>query len=542
VDSLAKNQPKDRMGRIKSWGSFTLAALSIALVLALLDPRGEPVFGFFAYASLMVIISIFMKYAWQIVTDIERPRWLLAVFLLAFFLRLGLGVGLTLSLPTFGYEENISHSAGYIYRDAYNRDVDAWNLGRSDRSLLTAWNDPELSDQYSGLLFLSASIYRVLSPEIRRPILVILVTAAVGAIAVLFSWSFARRAFGRSAALFAAGIVAIYPEAVLLGSSQMREPFLILSTALLLDGYSRMRIADYRIGWLEIVFASVLALIISPPFSLVILGGLAVMWLWEGKVDLRGNRLVLLILALLLSVGGVLTIRGWSGIGGRPGGNNIFELVNWWISGGARYQLHLLQESSGWVQKMFALVPEWGQIPMATFYGVVQPFLPAALMDSSSAPLIRVLVSWRALGWFLALPFLIYAPILALREKGKRGLITFLALAVWLGILIVSYRDAGGMWDNPRWRAIFISAQATVIGWTWITSIRRAKPWVLRFGVVVGFSTLAFLQWEAGRYYGFPRLNLWETLALIGGFSTIFLVGSVIYDRRKQRNVLSQSP
>jgi hypothetical protein len=91
------------------------------------------------------------------------------------------------------------------------------------------------------------------------------------------------------------------------------------------------------------------------------------------------------------------------------------------------------------------------------------------------------------------------------------------------------------MWDNPRWRAIFLSVQAITMAWTWLRAREQGDPWLKRIAVIVGFATLAFLQWEAGRYYQLPRLNLWETLGLIGGFSILFIVGSFVYDRTRKQ-------
>lgn len=525
---------------LRSRWFWVVGVLGVALVLTALDPRDTSGSGYIAYLLLLLVLSVLMLLAWQAASGFSKPDWLFPAVIVAFLLRLGVGVGLTLTLPTWGYSDNLPHRAGYIYSDAYTRDVDAWNLARSEEPLLSAWQDPSLSDQYGGLLFLSASVYRILSPAVRRPFLVILLTAAVGAMTVLFTWSFTRRAFGRSAAAIASWMVTLYPEVLVLGGSQMREPFLMLATAMLLDGYSRIRVMELRKGWVEIVLAALLALFLSPPYSLVVVGSVVVMWLWEGKGGERQNRWALGLLLVLIFAGGALTVRSWSGIEGRPESNNILDLLIWWSSGGASFQLQLLEDSSGWVQKIFAIAPEWSQMPLATMYGLIQPFLPAAVMDSTSAPLIRVIVSLRALGWFFSIPFLLYAPILALREKGRRGLVTFLSLAFWIVILLVSYRDAGRMWDNPRWRAIFISVQAAVIGWTWITSLRRANPWIGRFAVIVGFSTLAFLQWEAGRYYGLPRLNLWETLGLVTGFGALYLIGTLANDNLRKRKLITR--
>jgi hypothetical protein len=187
------------------------------------------------------------------------------------------------------------------------------------------------------------------------------------------------------------------------------------------------------------------------------------------------------------------------------------------------------------VAKIFGQVPEWSQMPLATFYGLLQPFLPAAVMDSTSAPLIRLIVSLRGLGWFFLLPFLICAPFIALRQSKWRSLPMYLVLLVWVTAIFVSYRDAGRLWDNPRWRTVFLCAQAALAGWTWVTFTSTKSPWLLRVGIVVGFATMAFIFWEAGRYYHIPRLNLWETLGVIGGFTGLYFGGSYLRDRQKSK-------
>jgi hypothetical protein len=312
----------------------------------------------------------------------------------------------------------------------------------------------------------------------------------------------------------------------------MREPFLITALAMGLAGLLRERSGDDPYWWVPSLLGLLIALVFSPPFALIFLAILVLAWLWEGRGRQQQRKWAWTIIAALGIAAAGLTVRGWTTIEGRPPGG-FLNLISWWVTSGAEYQLSLLIENSGWVQKIFGLVPEWSQLLLATMYGLVQPFLPAALMDSTSALLIRTLVSWRALGWFLLLPFLLYAPLLALRKNNRRSLAFFFVLVVWITTLAVSYRDAGRMWDNPRWRVVFISIQAALAGWTWMKSIEIQSPWLRRTSVIVGFGTLAFLQWEAGRYYEFPRLNLWNTLGLIAIFSVVFIAGSFLYDRAK---------
>src|SRR3990170_44717 len=59
----------------------------------------------------------------------------------------------------------------------------------------------------------------------------------------------------------------------------------------------------------------------------------------------------------------------------------------------------------------------------------------------------------RSIAWLVILPFLLYAPLAALRRTGLRGLPTYLALVVWATAILASYRAGGDGWDNVRYRS-----------------------------------------------------------------------------------------
>jgi len=513
------------------WFVFPLV---VSVLITLLDSGGRTLASFLAYLVVSLICALLFWFSWLTLAGLDRPRWLLLAALLALAMRLGLGVILTYGLPQYGYSDSAPHQAGYIFKDAYHRDTDAWRLAESDKSLISAWEGDYSSDQYGGLLFLSAFLYRTVSSDVHRPILIILVASTLGSLCVLFTWSFTHKLFGNRAAMFAAWLVAFYPEAVLLGSSQMREPFLMTALALGLEGYTHSRSTRLKQGLLYWLCGLILALLISPPYALIILGILIFAWLWEKRGDAKHIVITLGALLLFCFVVFALTIRAWAMIEGAPDGN-LIDLVRWWIQSGAGYQLHLLEQSSGWVQTIFGMVPDWGRLPLATLYGLVQPFFPAAVMDNTSAPLIRAIVAFRALGWFFLLPFLIYAPLAAIRYKGWRSLETYLGILLWVAALLVSYRDAGRLWDNPRWRAIFLCLQAAMAGWAWITAREEHDPWLLRIGVVVVIPTITFLHWEMGRYYQTPRLSFWKTLGLSISIILLYLTCILTFDRFSAR-------
>src|SRR5690606_2788577 len=153
----------------------------------------------------------------------------------AMLLRFALGAVWLLGLPAWGYDTDVQNH-GYVMEDAYNRDTAAWVFAHSGEPLVEAFRGYSATDQYGGLLFLSAAVYRYLGAEIHQPLLVLMLAAAVSGLAVAFTWAAAQRGFGGKVARLAAWGLALYPEAVLLGSSQMREAFTVCLVPMLLLG------------------------------------------------------------------------------------------------------------------------------------------------------------------------------------------------------------------------------------------------------------------------------------------------------------------
>jgi hypothetical protein len=511
----------------KEW-PWAAAALGVALLVAALDPADSFIEGLLAYAALFFLGALILRILWGWLSPGESSRQLLFAVGAAVVLRLIVGLIFDLALPTLGYPSSESHTQGYYFLDAYHRDRDAWEIAGSDAPFTDLFTNPERTDQYGGLLFLSIAAYRTLSPEVQRQMLVVGMAAIAGGLAVLFSWGFTSRAFGTAPAIVAAWIVAAFPEAIFLGASPMRESFLIAALAASLYGYALFRAGEQQSGLTTMLAALAFTTLMSPPYAFLFAITLLVAWIWEGSR--QGTRLILMIggvvaLALLLSIG------AWSQISNAPQGGPL-GILDWWINSGARFELQRLESGSGLVQKYFDLVPEWAHMPMATAYGLIQPFLPATLMDATSLPLPRVLGVLRGLGWFALLPLLIYAPFAAIRANGWRSLQTYLSLVVWLVAIGAAYRLAGDQWDNPRARTVYLAAQAAIAGWVWYQAKQSRSPWLRRVAIVVAVSTLFFLQWYAGRYYGTPRLNLYQTVGVIAAFVALFLGGAILWDRR----------
>jgi hypothetical protein len=521
-----------QQNRLRSLLPWIGAGVAIGLVVALLDPMGSLFSGWVGYLVLALLGALSL---WAVSHWLDAPRAIIVAASVAIALRLFVALGLGWGLPRFGYPNSDPHVEGYLYIDSLHRDADAWELAQSGAPLSQAFTEPAESDQYGGLLFVSGLLYRTFTPDVFRPMLVATLAAFSGGLAVLFTWGFTAAAFGTRPAAFAGWAMALYPEAVLLGASQMREPFLIALLAVALYGYARLRNGQLRSGIATIAIAFLISLALSPPFTVLMLAVILLALVWEGRVSRRAILVGVAGFAILGGFALVVTLAAWQGAASVSAAQPL-RLIEAWITEGANFELYKLEQGSGWVQNLFELTPEWMHLPMASGNGLVQPFLPAALMDSTSLPLPRGLGISRALGWFLLLPFLIYAPFAAVRSQGWRSLQTYLSIVVWLVIIGASYRLAGDQWDNPRARAVFLSAQLALAGWAWFHAKDIKSAWLLRAAILVGVATLLFVQWYAGRYYQTPRLNLLLTVALLAVFVVIFIVGAIIWDARRARH------
>lgn len=521
------------MKRFRTWLPWVGGVVAVSGIVAVLDRQGSLSSSWPAYLFIVSLMTAALWLAWRWVTEGEGPRYLVVALAVAIVLRLGLGIGFTYALPRLGYEEE-PQRAGYVYSDAFTRDVDAWSLADSDQSLLTAFTESRSSDQYGGLLFLSATIYRFLSPEYHRPLLIVVITAAISSLAVLFTWRFSRVAFGGKAAILAAWLIALYPDAVLLGSSQMREAFIGTAFSIALFGYGILREGRVKPGLVTILLATVaLALPISPPYAVAILLTVGVAWLWETRIRVARSKWLLLPILGLALVAIYLAVRAWSGIGGISG--SAFDVfLEWWKSAGGQWQRNSLLLQSDWIRRLFRATPEWFHLPFFVVYGLVRPFLPAALIDRG-LPIWRSIAIWRGLGWIVVLPFLLYAPIAAIRKTGWRSLPTYLSVLVWFTALLASYRGTGDQWDNPRYRAVFLAAQVALAGWAWIHAKKIGSPWLNRTFVLVGVSTFLFTLWYGFRYELLPDFSVLHAVGVVVAFIVTFLLGSILYDGYKAR-------
>jgi hypothetical protein len=485
----------------------------IAIFLALVSSDFKSLTGWGSFIALCLLGAGILWVGWQSLQDESVPSWVGNLLIGAAVLRLAVGVFWYVALPQWGYGSPVE-KGGYIMADAQSRDLAAWELSQSDASLWTAFRDYRGVDQYGGLLFLSAFVYRYLGGDLHQPLMMVVLTSAFSALLVPFAWAFTSYAWGEKAAGISAWSLALYPEAVLLGSSQMREAFTITLAAMAFYGllrYWRVR------GWGSLAWilgAWLLSLPLSPLFGFLLLLTLGLVTLTLNEWRLFKNWRVWVVLGLIILL---VIVGGWF-LGSRVLSGNVPDpvtLLSEWLKYTSRWQAYLSEHSSGWIQKLFRSTPTWMNTYILLGYGVARPFLPAAILASGNW-LWRGVAVWRAIGWTLLLPFLFYALIRSLGCLRKRFLAAGMSLATWGVILVASFRGGGDQWDNPRYRASFAVLQVALAAWVIVEHQRESDPWLRRIVIGIGWIIVWFLPWYVGRYTSldWPVQDVFKTLGL----------------------------
>lgn len=494
-----------------------LLALAVGIVIGVLlsslESTGLTLNSVLSYGVMSALLTLGFLYAYRRLNPLS---FVCKIAVAAILLRLIIGVGLSMALPHYGYAEP-QQQAGYIFRDAFVRDRQAWEFVEKSAPVNQLFNREEMySDQYGGMLAVSAGIYKTFSADQHRPWLIILLAAFASGIAVLFLGRIAEGMLGQSAARWATSIYAFYPEAVLLGGSQMRDPILMLLITATWFFVNRWR--DW--GSRRTLIWAIPTLILLAFFSYLVAAFTALtlfIWWWtDYSADRRRPA----------QTWGWLAILALTAVG-------VYFTATW-LQDTLVYEKYNAVQNSGMVQAVTRALPESLTIPFLTAYGLFQPVLPAAIFDDA-APLWRAVTTFKAAGWYLLLPLLAYIPF-ALR-KAERSMLrrqfAVLALLMLGWLLLSSVRGAGDMWDNPRYRTIFLPYLAALAAWGILVWRNARDGWLPRLYLMMSVFVAVFSAWYAQRKLGVGlNLPFAQVTALTAGLWLLIILWGIWRERK----------
>src|SRR3990172_4838383 len=476
-------------------------------------------------------------------TPLSAKRTIVWMVALAFALRFVGGVATFLALPVYGYVEDQDQSAGFVYTDAHRRDAQAWELASSDRPIMDAFNEKFAYDQYGGLLAFSALIYRYLSPDAHRVLMLVLLSALMGALGLPFLWKAVSQEWGMKIALASCWIYALYPESLLLGGSAMREPYLMAFIAFALWGFINSGVQELAPAlsngkpsgsriWLALGMVGML--FVSP---VVALATLVIFAGWMYFTSERGRISWWAVsLAVIVFIAGLFILSSALNRSGEFDSSSPLHVISGWLDKAVQWDVYQLERGSGWVQKLFDEMPEWLRLPFVMVYGILQPVLPAIFIVPTTS-VWRIIGILRAVGWYALLPALIlsFAASAGAGTEKKRKLFIWLSLVVWAWILLTALRGGGDQWDNPRYRAILFLWQALLAGTVWVWWRETKNAWFPRVIAMEIVFVAVFGQWYVNRYLHIGmQLPFAYMLAIIFGlWAGIFVWG--IWRDKKQR-------
>jgi 4-amino-4-deoxy-L-arabinose transferase-like glycosyltransferase len=467
----------------------------LGAALAAIEP-GTGWVGWIGFSVLLALGLAALIAAWRWSGGTRSMAWMIG---LALALRLAAGAAAYLALPVNGYDEP-DDRAGYIFTDAHRRDDQAWELAQSGRPLSAAFDKTFYTDQYGGLLAMSALTYKVFSPDAHRPLMVVALAALVAALGIPFLFQAARLLWQERLAAVAAWLSVLYPESVLTGGAQMREPFLLTFIAVALWGFAIwLHNADHK-AWIWIGIGLLGMLLVSPGIGLgmlVLLGG----WLWSRGEHRRLPWPVIVAAAAILLIGVLFLAWSVSRQSDFSSTSPVGLVLNWFRDS-VKWVIYQLEQGSGQIQRLFRRMNPLAQFFFVVGYGIAQPVLPPAFFEPTTLTW-RIIAVLRAVGWYALLPLLLYAPIAAwqTKEAAPRRTWLWLSLFSWAWIAICAVRAGGDQWDNPRYRLIFFAVEALAAAFAWTSWRERRSAWLPRIAGLELVCVLLFGQWYLARYY-----------------------------------------
>jgi hypothetical protein len=467
----------------------------------------------------------------------------------AFGSRLAFLILAPIAMLLWGYESN-RNLKGLVELDAVNAVDTAWHAAQSGGPILESWGRAP-GDNTGGITVLGVTVFRLLSPDLERTLLLGLIAAAVTSLTVITVFRLGAGLFSPAAAKAAAVIAAVFPEAVMIGSShqQMGYMALILSMGLLgVAGLIRnsenprggIGFPAPRFAAALLAVAIVLSLAVSLQFSILGIGCLAVFTVWLADPRKRPGRIlwigagtvVVVLLGLRLLAWKDVIPRNWDFLFGQY--KYIYGLA--WL------EFDKLSNSGGGdlFQNVLTGMEKGPAFLLAAVYGLIRPSLPAAIgyrnPSAQGGFFWQMINIYRGLGWYLLLPVLLYGTLKSLRGFLARKVETVLMMIFWLVTLIGSYRAFGDEWDNPRYRLFAIAPMALLAAWGWVKQREESDPWFKRIVIPFAAATVSLTVWYILRDYAMVEFPAVGSIVVIGAITLAAFLLSVIFVRPKPGN------
>jgi hypothetical protein len=487
------------LGSIVSWIFFIFSEYNL----------NEVFWGTWLFTSLFFLLLIYL------IQKSEVTKFLTWVVGISLFLRLGLGLITTENLIDWGYDQE-PYQSGYLFKDAYSRDNQAWDLAISDQPIWAAFSNDFFTDQYGGLLALSSLIYRLFTPDAHFQINIIFFVTMINVIGILFLALGLREknkdiGFSPSSKIIIL-IFSFYPDAVLFSASQMREPILLGISACLFWIIHKQKIKIWNRFALFSLF-SIFLLLISLKIGIFIIFSFLIWMLFQPyrkQIKVLNSKIIILPVIVIVIIA-------------------LFFSSKWILEAG-KWDALLLERNSGFVQYIVSIIGSRYRLLFASIYGLFQPVLPAALIEPSKL-FWKILNSLRALGWYLMIPILVYGIVYFFRENEKFK--KFEYLFVWsfsvFWIMLSSTRAGGDMWDNPRYRLSFLIFIAYIIGVAFYHGWKTKDHWLTRIFIAELVFVLFFLQWYISRYTGlFENLTFFQMVFVLSIIFGIILITGIL--------------
>jgi hypothetical protein len=506
-----------------------------------------PAFFVFLLPALFAFGTIALTNDWWLHGE-ERASARRAAWV-ALGLRLAALVLIPLGMTYLGYAADTMRE-GIMSTDALNAVHSAWTNANADLSLPAIWTRAS-GDNTGGITVIAVVLYRLFSMDVGRPLLLGLAAVIFSSLTVLATYRFGELVFPRTIANIAAWIVAIYPEAVMIGSNHLQAGYLAALLGLLLFGLAAAFIrtspegviTDLPSRWVCLVIAILAAAgiyFISTQFFQLLLLIVPISLVWFSDPHTIAGRLFRWVGGIALGIALLLFLLNQFNLISPHW--DVITLEGKYLFGAAwtEFDKAAAQGGQDMFQGAIASMPRAYAFVVAGFYGVLQPVLPAALgfrntLDAGGA-FWQILGIWRGLGWYPMLLFVFYAGVSAFGGIRPRYPETLMALFFWVIAYAGSYRAMGDQWDNPRYRLFVLIPMALLAAWGWYRFRQKNDIWFYRLLWPFVFGVLGLTVWYVLRYYfaiKFPPVQSLGVLVLLS-FGVFFIMLIVSFLRRKK--------